>query len=70
MGALHTDMGSLLFLLYTTGVWFLQRTPREPFLARHCWSDCFLDRHCGPFLCGLSCNSLLSPGLQSQAHCH
>lgn len=45
MAEVHIDMGSVLFILHSLGVWLLQRTERRPLCARHRGTDRISRRH-------------------------
>lgn len=61
---LHTDMGIVLFLLHTNGVWLLQGTPRKAVHSRHCWPGCLLDRYFCELFCCISWPRYLPHDLQ------
>ncbi|KAI3451319.1 hypothetical protein Pfo_007984 [Paulownia fortunei] len=42
MGEIHTNMGNILIILYTNGVWLVQGIAQKSFHLRHCWPSAFL----------------------------
>lgn len=68
--AVHSDMGCLLLILHTAGVWILQRPPGESLPSRHSRPNCLPYRRSCALLCGLPRCSLLPHCLQSQPNCY
>lgn len=68
--AVHSDMGCLLLILHSAGVWILQRPPGESLPSRHSRPNCLPYRRSCALLCGLPRRSLLPHCLQSQPNCY
>ncbi|XP_075111803.1 potassium channel SKOR isoform X2 [Nicotiana tabacum] len=62
--SIHSDMGDLLLLLHSPGVWVFQRTPRKSVPSGHCRPNCFPHRHRRSLFCCVSRRSFLLHGLR------